>query len=518
MKEQGGLTTRFTYSPSGQLATIQFSDGKKATFEYGTNGLRKLLHYADGREVKYSYDAAGNLVATAVFDSKGKQVNGQTFVLDDSYAITKRTLFGGKTYVFEYDRNGNLTTMTEDGAVTCFTYDALDRLIVIKTPDGESYTYSYQPGEHSIIDEYAHASMTPSERIMGGISFNSLFDTYATRQQNSGYGAVRFSESLGVFEFPDEHHNDVVTPDLRLHQALLGMQLLSETGVTPLAKRQDEFTAPVNKLYMPAEFATINCCPECFRGEDGWTCPPCDPPPPPPDPPVISGPNTVWWFNGQTVSGYATSITLTASAGGATVAWSFYAGSDKVSLTPNGNQATVTSTGTAWSSASGDIRITASAGGQTSDQFAVTALRPRKLVAGTITDSCNSTFGYESQVNYTIQDNLQHSLSASVPLNEQWTTSVVPDYSGTDWRRGDEGSVTTDVGNPAAFFDRIQGETSSHTPTAVCDNSSTVAVQHWGQSWRVGSTSIGSGALVQTDAIQKYANRGRHTNITSPAD
>jgi hypothetical protein len=49
--------------------------------------------------------------------------------------------------------------------------------------------------------------------------------------------------------------------------------------------------------------------------------------------PTISGPNTLWWFNGlgAGVSGYATQITLTASSGGTGTSyqWAITAGSDK---------------------------------------------------------------------------------------------------------------------------------------------------------------------------------------------
>jgi hypothetical protein len=53
-------------------------------------------------------------------------------------------------------------------------------------------------------------------------------------------------------------------------------------------------------------------------------------------------------------------------------------------------------------------------------------------------------------------------------------------------------------------------------PTAGC-NEPHAAVQHWGQEWRVGSTTHGMGKRVQTDTLQKYTEKADHTVITSPA-
>jgi hypothetical protein len=40
---------------------------------------------------------------------------------------------------------------------------------------------------------------------------------------------------------------------------------------------------------------------------------------------------------------------------------------------------------------------------------------------------------------------------------------------------------------------------------------------HWGQTWRVESTTVGTGQRVQTDVIQKDVGRAEHLNIVTPA-
>ncbi|MGA8619649.1 MAG: hypothetical protein WB660_14170 [Candidatus Sulfotelmatobacter sp.] len=235
--------------------------------------------------------------------------------------------------------------------------------------------------------------------------------------------------------------------------------------------------------------------------------------------PRISGPNTVWWFNGQTPSGYSTSITLTAS-GGSAYSWSITSGSNMITLSgTTGPSVTVKSTGTAFSSTATNIAVTVTdtATGESSAPFYITSRRPYLLVVGTVTDQCDSTWGYDDYFNYTIKDQMGAALPSSIPLNEYWITAVVNDYPNTNWRRSNPGNYTTAATSPAQFADEIQGEniTLPPTPPTACPSAGQ-AVDHWGQEWFIGSLTSGSGASVQTDTIQKYTNNAQIQSITSP--
>lgn len=216
--------------------------------------------------------------------------------------------------------------------------------------------------------------------------------------------------------------------------------------------------------------------------------------------PSISGPNNVWHFGGQSPSGYDLSITLTSSAGGSTT-WALVAGSDKVNLSSTSGQSIqVTSNGSTFSSAVGDIKVTATANSQTSPQFAITSRKPFRLaVTSSDTVTCpDSTWGWETRIHYAVQDQLLSNLPSGVPLNEKWSTGLINDWSGTNWRRGAEGSITS-----VTFDDLIQGEHVNlpPNPTTACSNNS--AVQHWGQEWWIGSLTPGSGVKVQDKTLQK---------------
>lgn len=239
--------------------------------------------------------------------------------------------------------------------------------------------------------------------------------------------------------------------------------------------------------------------------------------------PIIDGPHTLWWFNGlgSGVSGYTTQITLSASAEGlgTTYLWSVASGSDKISLSTS-TSATVQVTSIGQSTAANDTSVTVTVGGVTSVPFKLTVHAPYTFGADpqnpTPTYSTDPTYVWSVQIPYRVLDNLLTPMPNPVSINENWTTAVANDYLNTNWRQGAAGCVT--LGSGGAFADLIEGETPDRTPTPVYNlQENGLAVQHWGQEWRVGTCAIGSGPRVQTDTIQKYTDHAAHTNIVSPA-
>jgi hypothetical protein len=229
--------------------------------------------------------------------------------------------------------------------------------------------------------------------------------------------------------------------------------------------------------------------------------------------PTISGPDTVWWFSGQSPSGYATQITLTSLGGNAT--WTATAGASEVSLSAtSGASINVTSSGTAFSGSVGDVQLKATVSGVDSAPFSLTTRRPFRLVQGNVTFQCDSQFGYNDSLAYTIQDNLLANMPLSLPINEHWTSDPIADFAGTNWRQNPAGSYTTAPSAPASFADNIGGENLALPPNPVPNCGTTGQnVIHWGQEWKVGSTQIGVGTRVQTDTLQKATQHAEHDNI-----
>jgi hypothetical protein len=203
----------------------------------------------------------------------------------------------------------------------------------------------------------------------------------------------------------------------------------------------------------------------------------------------ISGPQTVWWFNGQTPSGYTTTITLTALPSGASsYAWSLLAGTDKAVL-QNQSGNTIQLVGNDLSTSAGDVTVQVSvttSGGTKLATRDVTVRGPWKLVPLTppYDDQPNAERGFASIARYEIQDNFSTRLPSSVPANEEWTSSVSydPPYSGANctWTRGDE------IGNqvdPSLFQDLMAGPLliENPVPTPTAPSGSGTAIFHWGK-------------------------------------
>lgn len=239
--------------------------------------------------------------------------------------------------------------------------------------------------------------------------------------------------------------------------------------------------------------------------------------------PTISGPSSVWWFSGLTPSGYSTSVTLTSSGGSGTT-WSVPTGSDKVTLSStSGAQITVSSSGSNWSMTEGDIKIVATSNGVASPQFSFSTLLPYQL-------SPNSLFTFHDCINgnipedyiaYNVADNLGHSLTTPIGVNEAFPSGKSNDYTGSDWPLGAPGGSTTSSSQPSLMQDRIHTASNVTMPTPICNSSDTPSnyatlTIHMFQVWRFGSDSPGYGVQVQTDNIQEYRNGSRHTSITTP--
>lgn len=234
--------------------------------------------------------------------------------------------------------------------------------------------------------------------------------------------------------------------------------------------------------------------------------------------PTITGPNVVWWFNGADPGNANMPVSVqltTASVSGGSYSWTATANANKISL-QNATTNTVTITGAAKSGQAGDIKIKVTVNGMPSDEYAITVKSPNQLVRTNIQHSANATFGYRTEITYTIRDQFNSLIGAgSIPVNEDFTGTAVPDFSGTNW------AITADKGFTASnpiISDIIEGEnlTKNPTPQAPGNPLGSTKVVHWGQDIYVGSTTVGSGRKVQTATFQKYRDHADHENVTSP--
>jgi hypothetical protein len=226
----------------------------------------------------------------------------------------------------------------------------------------------------------------------------------------------------------------------------------------------------------------------------------------------VSRSDELWWFGGEDPANYDVEIDLIVEGlPNAEFSWDVISG--EAIVTMNGN--TVIST--AASDEIDDVTIRLTYDGQPICDHQLTVRTPHELEHLQNLDSADANWGYETRIRYRILDQFGDVLPDDVEVNEQWTGAVVADSAGMDWRRGAEGSNTL---SPAAWDDRIQGETAGHVPAPVgpAHADAGVAVYHWPGAWFVGSLSIGNGVQMRSThwndesecVWQKYRGRARH--------
>ncbi len=238
--------------------------------------------------------------------------------------------------------------------------------------------------------------------------------------------------------------------------------------------------------------------------------------------PVISGPNTVWWFNGRdpNSSSYPMSVALT-SSGGSSTTWSVAQADAKVNLSStSGASITVTGTGTHFSGATGDISFTATANGVSSSPLTMSAKTPWKLVSrGAPQTSCfSSPETYTSTVSYDVHDNLDVLMSANIDWNEVLGSQT--SENGSNW-----GSYS--VAQSAGSTDPVQdllappqlNASPAPVPTPTCSGQNSGATRYRSipQNISVGTVNNGSGVHVQSDTLGYYVDHGQHDGIQVPA-
>jgi hypothetical protein len=236
--------------------------------------------------------------------------------------------------------------------------------------------------------------------------------------------------------------------------------------------------------------------------------------------PTISGPNTVWWFNGSASANYPTSVALTSNAGASTI-WSVTAGANRVSLsTTHGAQTTVSSSRQYFSAMVGDISIIATANNQPSDPFKMTARTPWKLVFDALDSSTSpsSTNGYSTLLQYDIHDQFDSAMTSDVFWNE--SVGVLQNANGSNWATCC-GGISTGGGTAPKLIDLLEPPQlalhPSPTPTFTSSQGSGTTVYRTApQSIYIGSSTSGAGRFVQSDTLTWYIDHGAHTQIVIP--
>jgi RHS repeat-associated protein len=152
--DPSGLTLSYGYDGNGNLTSIQDSQGGLTTMAYNADGQVTSKTYQDGSvqlRVDFAYDVAGNITSETRFrDVAGTQLVGTTVNGYDDNRLTSIVQKDGSgnviaSYGYAFDKAGRLTSETDNGATTDYTYDSTGQLTQAGTK-----TYTWDPNGNPV--------------------------------------------------------------------------------------------------------------------------------------------------------------------------------------------------------------------------------------------------------------------------------------------------------------------------------------------------------------------------------
>ncbi len=218
-----GTSTTFTYDADGNLATATDASGK-TTLSYNSADELTEVAYPGGRFLKFSYNAAGE--RTQSVDQDGFTVKYQydtedrltgltdgsgativTYLYDPAGLLLKETMGNGTSttytynqadeltklvndapggavnslFVYTYNPDGEVTTMTTAAGTTTYGYDADGELISVAAPGGPTITYSY--------DADGNRTSQTSGGVTTTSTINNMDEVTQTGATSYGYNA-----------------------------------------------------------------------------------------------------------------------------------------------------------------------------------------------------------------------------------------------------------------------------------------------------------------------------------------
>jgi RHS repeat-associated protein len=140
VKESTGIVTETEYNGANQI--VSQTGGNKNVTKYVRSAVGEVTEVVDplSRKTTKEYDAAGNL--KTITDPLKRTT---TYTYDPANRLTEVSYSDGKTHSvkYEYNADGERTTMTDGTGKSSYEYDQLDRLTESKDGHGDTSKYEY---------------------------------------------------------------------------------------------------------------------------------------------------------------------------------------------------------------------------------------------------------------------------------------------------------------------------------------------------------------------------------------
>ncbi|SLK14730.1 MULTISPECIES: RHS repeat-associated core domain-containing protein [unclassified Paenibacillus] len=170
-------STQYVYTPVGELERITYPDGATLTLGYDARGVRTRQIFQQGSytlNLGMSYKGASALPATlSLTNGSGTALGSFAYTYRGNNNLAQKSAgsgwkevytydglnlkglthtfqgTNGPSYSYAYDNNRNMTSKTDQGIASQFTYDKLNR-IKTSSPYQETYTYDVRDNRSSL--------------------------------------------------------------------------------------------------------------------------------------------------------------------------------------------------------------------------------------------------------------------------------------------------------------------------------------------------------------------------------
>ena len=139
VKEPNGTITETEYDGEGRVT--KQTDGNKHATEYIRNAVGEVTEVIDPLNARRKRNTMRR-VTIKLTDPEGRTT---TYTYDPANRLKEITYSDGKTHSikYEYDADGDRTSMVDGTGTTTYTYDELDRLTESEDGHGEKVKYEY---------------------------------------------------------------------------------------------------------------------------------------------------------------------------------------------------------------------------------------------------------------------------------------------------------------------------------------------------------------------------------------
>lgn len=249
-------TTRLTYYPDGKVKSIQFADGSLHEYEHNALGFRESTHRSDGTRMYYEYDTSGNLVHSDGSSADGK-VAGQVLDVDEDSRVVGIHYANGDNTAITYDEDGNPQTLDNGGESPFeYVYDGTNRLVAVRQGDRISGSHVYAPTEPDLRLQLDNRTMrVGANALRQSASMGDVLSVLYSRPYGSTAGVVRFDQTTRSFDLPSDF--GIILPDAVAENSLIRRKLVDVDDGD--VRRRVDFDRPSNVIFVPPEYATINC-------------------------------------------------------------------------------------------------------------------------------------------------------------------------------------------------------------------------------------------------------------------